>query len=86
MKWDRTRKNDAGTTIREAYFQDEKEAFTLFDIGGKFLKLEDLSEFVYATAHRNRGRLWDVTVRSDPPRREIYLTKQQAIDVILGKV
>lgn len=84
MKWDRTRKNDAGTTIREAYFQDEKEAFTLFDIGGKFLKLEDLSEFVYATAVRQKGR-WEVQIRDGKTPRQFVARKDDAIDLILGK-
>lgn len=84
--WDHSYTNAAGTTIREAYFtsQDENDAITLRDIGGQFLRLEDQSEFTYATAER-RGRQWWVTVRDGKsPRYQIFAHKADAIDLILG--
>lgn len=84
--WDHSYKTAAGTTIREAYFQDEKDAFTLRDYDGKTLSLEDYSEFVYATAERKPGNVWWVTVRDGKsPRYQRVYSKQAAIDLVLGK-
>lgn len=83
MKWDRSFTTKSGSRVREAYFQDEKDAFTLRDTGD-LMTLEDHTEFVYSHAERCDGK-WRVTIRDGSHAVRIFKYKDDAIDLMLGK-
>jgi hypothetical protein len=85
IKWDNTRTNSSGTVIREAHFASDGVNLTLRDVGNKWLTLEgQADEFVYGTAER-RGRTWIATYRTAPPQYRFHLSKEEAIDFLLGE-